>query len=126
MKPVNYLQAKNRFYLLRKKLKEIDDLKVIIHGDYDEYIVEFFKRKGVKLKMVNNPYSPLRYYNMEDVLLEYIMEPTFYISPLQMTIEFRWQKKANKHPNICVWDPTIESLDTYYQKKLRKVFKPPV
>lgn len=91
----------------------------------DEFLLEFFLDKGFEFKLIDNKWDPINRYVLPDKEYPEFKpnhSPMYYIDPYTLTVTFKWWKFKNRAGTKVVWDPREETIQTLYDKKLKKVF----
>jgi len=52
-----------------------------------------------------------------------VILPKFKIVPWEFAVKFEWWKTGNQNPSTAIWHPEEMSLETFYNKKLKRTFK---
>ena len=128
------------FACIKSKRNEIEKLEQMIRKDFEKNIIDFFKEKGYVFTAIDNKYDPINRYLPEgnpyhnnknfkvmgvvrDTGEEYTSVPKFDINPWEFIIKFVWWKASNGSPTKVYWHPEVESLEDFYNKRLKKIFK---
>ncbi len=126
------------FAVIKSKRNDIEVIEEEIHKDFEKNIISFFKSKGINFKLMNNKYDPVNRYYIDkksdnfmsseysrtsalNEIERYYYTPKFVIIPYDFVIKFEWHKANNQNPTKVYWHPEEMSLETFYNKKLKKV-----
>lgn len=92
----------------------------------DQYLLEFFRDRDVKFKLIDNKWDPINRYVLPEGTypnFKHNHSPMYNINPYTLEVTFQWWKEKNNKGNKIVWNPREETILNLYNKKLKKVFK---
>ena len=67
--------------------------------------------------------SPEYGFKQNDTVVVSYHLPKFKIVPWEFAVKFEWWKTGNQNPSTAIWHPEEMSLETFYNKKLKRTFK---
>lgn len=135
-----------KFKELAIKRGELIEMEKYIHTVFADEIFKFFVDKGFPFEEYQSFYSPdVRYFRtvkreselfghksyqaapayVTPVLKTYTKMnfPTFEVKRNTLKVYFHWQKVVNRNYTEVWWNPEKETLEEFYERKLKKVFK---
>jgi len=116
------------FSIIKAKRRDISEIEKIIKIDFEKNVVFFFKDKGYEFQLVDNKYDPINRYRLNKQSdnfkrgNDYYL-PKFKIVPGEFVIKFEWWKTGNQNPTKVYWHPEEMTLETFYNKNLKRAFK---
>jgi len=116
------------FSIIKAKRHDISEIEKIIKIDFEKNVVFFFKDKGYEFQLVDNKYDPINRYRLNKQSdnfkrgNDYYL-PKFKIVPGEFVIKFEWWKTGNQNPTKVYWHPEEMTLETFYNKNLKRAFK---
>jgi len=116
------------FSIIKAKRRDISEIEKIIKIDFEKNVVFFFKDKGYEFQLVDNVYDPINRYRLDKQSdnfkrgNDYYL-PKFKIVPWEFVVKFEWWKTGNQNPTKVYWHPEEMTLETFYNKNLKRAFK---
>jgi hypothetical protein len=134
-------QMTEQFGYIKSMQNEIAVIEKDVRINFEENVLNFFKDKGFEFEKVKvNTYGfpePTKDYQLKnDIRPAFAHEfgvnkegkysyypPTFRINAWDFIIRFDWWKSGNRYETKVYWHPDQITLEDFYNKKLKKVFK---
>jgi hypothetical protein len=133
-----------KFKEIATKRTEIEEMEKYIHTVFADEILKFFTEKGIQFKEVTSGYGEyMRCFttvkrdsevfghksyqaapaNVTPVLKTFTKcnFPTYYVKQNSLIVYFSWQKVKNLKYTELWWNPEKETLEEFYNRKLKKV-----
>lgn len=133
-------QMTEQFAYIKSMKDEISVIEKDIRINFEKNILNFFKDKGYLFERISDKTSPVHYYTTTKKESEHFCQindragdnstyekeyflPFFRVLSWDFNVRFSWWKSTNQHETQVYWHPDEMSLEEFYEKKLKKVFK---
>lgn len=129
-----------KFKELAIKRSKINEMEKYIHTVFADEILKFFIEKGIEFEELKSGYTenvrrfqPVKKdsekfgfqgYSHGDPELKTFSKcyfPVYYIKRNTLLVYFNWWKLPNLNMTVVWWNPEKETLEEFYERKLKKV-----
>lgn len=117
--------------IIRQLTKEINDIENKIRPTFMSDVVDFFVNKGYKVELKGRYGSVYRFTDVRQVndnnTFDDRYSPEFMLSGRNnLVIKFTWKLKKNWNSSKVYWYPEKQTLDDFYNRRLKKTILLPI
>lgn len=126
-----FVEAEIKKQTIKKLEEEINEIETKLRKTFADDVLNFFISKGYTVN--KGRYEPLRFHfdNLRQIdeknTFEQYSTPEYYIAGKnKLVVRFEWHLKKNISLSQIYWYPAKQTLDDFYNRRLKKVLILPI